>query len=191
MVLRRPLLTRFALLLPLLATACLKQPDAVQASTVEPVALAGVLTSVDDGVTVAFTEEAMARLAAVVQARNLSPRVVSAPALTERGSGPLRLSLLGASADGASLAVLVEANARFFSQMNGQYRWTVDVQLSLAPKAPPSSSGATSDRFEVPVFLLFDHEAEPEALLGALPVIERRLGALLDQHLVAQGLKGR
>lgn len=171
-------------LLPLLLVGCLKQPGAVQSPTVEPVALAGVLTSVDDGASAPLTEDTLSRLAAVVQARNLSPRSLSAPGLAETISAPLRLERLAAEAGDASAVVLVEASARFFSQMNGQYRWTVDVRLTVAPRGDPSHG--STDGFEVPVFLQFDHEGEPEALSGALPIIERRLGALLDLYLVGR-----
>ena len=173
-----------SLLLMLLA-GCMKQPDAVRADRSEPVAVAGVLTSVDDGETATVAAETLSRLSEVVRSRNLEPKPVESAALAQSPSTTLRLELLAKTAGDATVIVLMEASARFFSQMNGQYRWTVDVRLTLAPSGQLVAE--VHDDFEVPVFLQFDHEAEAEALIGALPVIERRLGALLDQHLRAQG----
>lgn len=164
----------------LLLAGCLKQPPAVPAATNEPVALAALLSSVDDGGTAPAADEVLTRLSAVVQARNLSPRAVQAEPLAKSTTGQRRLELLAEAGAEASLLVLVESSARFFSQMNGQYRWTVEVRLHVVPRARPEA--ALTDAFEVPVFLIYDHEGEAEALVGALPVIERRLGLLLDQH---------
>jgi len=37
--------------------------------------------------------------------------------------------------------------------------------------------------FEVPVFLLYDHQREDAAFEQALPVVERQLGELLDRWI--------
>ncbi len=172
------------MVLSLLLLGCLKQPAAVQAPEPQPVAVSALLVSVDDGLTAPASDEVLARLSGVIQARNLTPRVIDAAPLAGRPA-QLRLDALSEAAPDAPLRLLVEASARFFSQMNGQYRWTVEVHLELVPAGQPER--ALTDRFEVPVFLQFDHEGEPEALLGALPVVERRLGALLDSHLRGGG----
>lgn len=173
----------------LLLGGCLKQPAAVQAKTPETVAVGAVLTSVDDGAMAAFSDAAMSRVSATIQARNLTARPVPFDDLSAQPAGPYRLAALVEDAGDAPLRLLIEADARFFSQMNGQYRWTVDLSLTLAP----SEEGAATltDHVEVPVFLQYDHEGEPEALTAALPVLERRLGALLDQRNRAQGAGGR
>jgi len=172
----------------LLLVGCLKQPAAVQATTPEAVAVGAVLTSVDDGATAAFSEAAMSRVSAVIQARNLSVRPVPPEHLQAQPAGPYRLAALLQDAGDAPLRLLIEADARFFSQMNGQYRWTVELTLTLSP----SREGATAqiDHVEVPVFLQYDHEGEPEALMAALPVLERRLGTLLDQRNRAERAGG-
>lgn len=174
-------------LLVLLA-GCVKQPGAVRSPEPSNVAVAALLTSVDDGGTVAVSEAAMARLSAVIEARNLRPQPSGSDALVETPTAPLRLELLAEQSGDASLLVLVEASARFFSQMNGQYRWTVDVRATLVPRDKPAA--ALTDSYEVPVFLQFSHEGETEALQSALPMIERRLGRLLDQQLRGQQASG-
>ena len=156
----------------LLLAGCLKQPSAVTSGAAVPVALGAVLTGVDDGVTTPAASEVMERLSAVVSARALTPRPASAS----------RVSLLAEGAEAGGLLVLVESSARFFSQMNGRFRWTVEVKITLAPSGEPDQS--VVDSFEVPVFLQFNHEGEDEALAEGLPVIERRLGALLDSYLL-------
>ncbi|MCB9766526.1 MAG: hypothetical protein H6739_42520, partial [Alphaproteobacteria bacterium] len=81
----------------------------------------------------------------------------------------------------AELLVLVETQVEFYSQMNGRFRWTVSVDLSVAPRDDLAQTVSAS--FTVPVFLQFHHEQEPEALAQAAPVIERQLGYLLDEVL--------
>ena len=166
----------------LLLAGCLKQPSAVTSGAPVPVALGAVLTGVDDGVTTPAATEVMERLSAVVSARALTPKPASGEALAVRPNSASRVSLLAEGAEAGGLLVLVESSARFFSQMNGRFRWTVEVKITLAPGGEPDHS--VVDSFEVPVFLQFNHEGEDEALREGLPVIERRLGALLDSYLL-------
>ena len=87
-----------------------------------------------------------------------------------------RAAAIGEQADG--LVVLVESVARFYSQLQGQYRWEVSVEATLMHPSKPAE--AIVERFEVPVFLRFQHEREPEALSAAGAGIERKLQHLLD-----------
>ena len=170
-------------ILPLLAfCACIKHPAAVTAAEPAPVALGAVLTGVDDGATTAADAPTLERLSAVVSARGLSPKAASGEVLATKPTSALRVGLLAEGASPGELLVLVETSARFFSQMNGRFRWTLEVRLTLAPASEPDR--AVVDTFEVPVFLQFSHEGEAEALREGLPVIERRLGALLDSYLL-------
>lgn len=174
MVLRLPTL--------LLLAGCLKQPAAVTSEAALPVALGAVLTGVADGVTEPAADEVMQRLSAVVSARALTPRPAAGEALAARPNSASRVALLAEGGSQGELVVLVESSARFFSQMNGRFRWTVEVKITLAPAR--DADRAVADSFEVPVFLQFNHEGEEEALREGLPVIERRLGALLDSYLL-------
>ena len=80
--------------------------------------------------------------------------------------------------DSEDLVILVEAVARFYSQLRGQYRWEVSVETTLLnPKAPEE---AIVDQFTIPVFLRFQHEKEAEALAASGVELERRLQRLLD-----------
>lgn len=164
---------------------CLARQPIVQAPQPVPVAVATVLGGVESKDLLDVPDDFDQRIDAVVSARNLVPRPVEHAsfdvAFSDRRSTAHRLSWLDSASGDAGLLLLVEAEARYFSQLNGQYRWTVEVHASLAP-AHRLESATTAD-FEVPVFLQFHHERETEALSAAAPVIERRVGALLDEYL--------
>ena len=176
-----------------LVGGCLPHAGSVQAPNATPTALAAVLTrtQTEGGPSVtAIPDAAEHRLEAVLAAHNLN--AVSVPgavdAFSVRRTTPLRLSWLSTASTEAPITVLVEAEARFFSPLGGQYRWTVAVSASVVSRGGEPAT----DSFEVPVFLSYDHEAEPEALEDAMPVIERHLGALLDNTLrgLGAGTKG-
>ena len=83
---------------------------------------------------------------------------------------------------GASPALLlVETRAEFYSQMNGRYRWTVEVRTSLRSTA--KAEQLASDSFSVPVFLDFDHEREDAAIAAAVPVIQHHLELMVENWL--------
>lgn len=80
--------------------------------------------------------------------------------------------------NGDNLVVLVEAVARFYSQLRGQYRWEVSVEMTVLDPSNPERT--LVDEFTVPVFLRFQHEKEAEAVVAAGIEIERHLQRLLD-----------
>jgi hypothetical protein len=84
-------------------------------------------------------------------------------------------------AGGPGLVVLVESTARYSSQMNGRYRWTVEVDARVARAEAPDD--VERAEFTVPVHLLYAHEREAEALAEAAPSIARRVGQLVDGWL--------
>ena len=82
------------------------------------------------------------------------------------------------------LVVVVETRARYFSQLEGRYRWVVDVRAGVAQADAPDLG--VVEVFEVPVFLQFEHEGEPDAVAAAEPVIRRHVTRLLRRHLGAE-----
>ncbi len=91
-----------------------------------------------------------------------------------------RLDMLREAEDGAIL--LIETEPSYYSEMNGQYRWTVGVTLTLAEgNAPPVEA-----QFDVPVFLAYHHEREAEAVTAATPVVARRVGQLVDAWIAGR-----
>ena len=169
--------------LVLLLSGCMHRAEVVKAPSPTPVAVALVQDNLDSRDVSPVPEPLSAALLAQLSARNLRPTLVPTTALADafarqRTSGG-RLALLADRADGAPLLLLVEAEARYISQLNGRMRWVVDVHLSLTEgDAVPVES-----TFSVPVFLLFLHQGADDALLDATPIIERNLGHLLDGYL--------
>lgn len=79
----------------------------------------------------------------------------------------------------SGLSLLVETEARFYSQLNGRYRWVVEIDATVAGPDLP----AVTETFSVPVYLRFDHEREDDALAQSAPLVARRIGELLDRTL--------
>ena len=75
--------------------------------------------------------------------------------------------------------LLIETQAQFYSQLEGRFRWTVDVQLSLRS----AENTYFSRSFSVPVFHQFHHQREEEALEAAQELILRQLRGLLDDYI--------
>ena len=84
-----------------------------------------------------------------------------------------------------NLVILVEAVARFYSQLRGQFRWEVSVEITVLNPSQPEK--ALVDEFTVPVFLRFQHEKESEALAAAGVELERHLQRLLDDVATLSG----
>jgi hypothetical protein len=130
-----------------------------------------------------------ARIRRQLEAHGLAPTLVPEaellPAMQRQRSRPARLAWMAARPGEHAVLVLVETEATFYSQIEGRNRWTVTVRLSVAPTN--ALNDVVVEEFEVPVFLQFLHEKEERALEEAGPLIERRLGPLLDQ--VMSGLR--
>jgi hypothetical protein len=179
---------RCSLLATVLLGGCLKQTPPVQAPTAWTVDLVTVLESAErgtvEGSPVSFTDA----LEGELREHGLTPRVVDPSAWTAvfetKRTTEQRVAHLRLDTD-AHLLVLVEAEARWFSQMAGRYRWTVDVDVTLGELG--ATVGGTHERFQVPVALLFDHQREPEAIVEATTVIERRVGEVVDTWLRGLG----
>ncbi|MCB9677112.1 MAG: hypothetical protein H6737_18490 [Alphaproteobacteria bacterium] len=165
------------ILLALLLAGCPK-PTTLQAPAPVPVRVGSVLESATEGPVEADTT-ALDAIVAEIEARNLTPVAVEV-------SGPhrKRLEMLAQGASGGVI-LLVESTARYSTQMNGRYRWTVEVEAKLAD--PEALDEAAVESFTVPVHLLYAHERENDALIAATPSIARRVGALLDDWIRAQG----
>ncbi len=128
------------------------------------------------------------RLVAALATRNLTARAIDPAATTTElarvQNTPRRLAWLAEHADGAPLLVLVEATAVYNTQMEGRFRWTVEVTASAA--RADDLAGGTSKTFKVPVFLQFVHDDADDALTEAGLVIERQVGRMLDGWLGGQ-----
>lgn len=158
---------------------CLGHAPPVKAPRALELGVVGVVDSVREeqveGAPVALTAaiERQARL------RGLSPTLadVSAllPAFQRQRDSHARAAAVPLSGDAT---LIVETTPAFYSEMNGKYRWTVAVTLTLLPTD-------RVERFDVPVFLQYHHEREQAAVAAATPVVARRVGQLLDAWLSA------
>lgn len=89
----------------------------------------------------------------------------------------------------ASHVLLVETQARFFSQLSGRYRWSVYFKATLAQRNEDSRNMAAPlltlgvKTFEQPVTLTYEHEKEIEAIGAAMPELARQTAYLMDSHL--------
>ena len=146
-------------------------------------AVVGLLAPMDGEVVQPLPDRVADRLDGLLVARNLTP------ARVEGGAAPLsrlqttsqRAAWVADQADGAQYLLLVETTATYTTQIEGRFRWTVDVTATIAPTDDPTA-GATKT-FRVPVFLQFAHEKERAAVAEAAVVIERQVARHLDQWL--------
>jgi hypothetical protein len=154
----------------LLLAACLSHQPPVRAPEPVPLGVALVLESFDHPEVTGAPESVVERLAEEATSRNLVPSPLPVdPEFARIRSTEGRLARLG---DGPHL--LLEFAPRFSAQVNGRYRWTVDVTATVDPPR------ATRE-FTVPVHLLYAHQKEEDALVEASPVIAREVGELLDE----------
>ncbi len=90
-----------------------------------------------------------------------------------------RARLAMAQTRGASVGVGLDIQARYYSQINGQNRWTVQSKIALV-----DSAGDTFTRSSThPVFLKHAHEGAAEATREAAARIARDLDRALEQFL--------
>jgi len=178
----RPLL---ALSFGLALTGCLARHAPVQARHPASVAVAASLGVLDDPAVQPVPAELSEAIGSLLAARNLAAQPVDPGAYLEpfaaRRTTQHRLAVLAGQGGGAELLLLVETTVAYYSPMNGRYRWTVDVDATITPR--DDLSQAFTAHFQVPVFLDHFHEQEEAALRAATPVIERRVGGVLDAWL--------
>ena len=168
------------LLMPLMMTGCLKQAAIPRAAEPTPIAMGAVMEYLDEDTVEAVPEGLSAAISDALIARNLPPTLVDAAGWSDARNSQLRLQQLAGASD-AGVVLLLETYVEFFSQLSGQFRWTVKVRATVANTNDLDS--AVSEEFEVPVFLFHYNEREREALEAAVPNIERKVGALVEQFL--------
>ena len=169
----------------LLAGCMAAKHQPVQAPGNLAVSSAACMASLDSTEVQAVPAALEAAMAGLLEERNLLAKPVPAssflgPFATKR-TPQHRLALIADVSTDTDLLFLVDTNVAYYSQMNGRYRWTVEVDATISPRSDLSE--AFTAQFQVPVFLEHYHEKEAAALEAAVPLLERRLGALLDAYL--------
>jgi len=179
------LLSLLAASMLLVPTGCApRQPTARLASP----ARVAVAISFDDRTTgrPQPVEEAIQNaVAAPLQERNLTAAFLAVDSFADdfesRRASSHRFARLASSSPDADLALLVEAQAAFYSQLSGRFRWTVTVKCTMGQ--PESPELAVQRAFEVPVFLRFPHEGPDAALKAAEDTLRRNIARLADTAL--------
>lgn len=96
-----------------------------------------------------------------------------------------RLEALAQASTGSNVVCLVELMPRFFSQLAGRYRWTVQVRAAIAERG--QLGDAIVEDYELPVFLEYTHENETDALERVAPALARSLRSLVDDFIGGLG----
>lgn len=183
MVLSRPT----AALLLLLAS-CVTARPVQRAPDTTPLTLA-LLVDDDETRHVSPVPDAVA--AAVTSAlatRNLEPvaRPATDEALAARRATAARLQHLATSSQ-TPLVALVETKVRFYSLLNGRFRWEVHAVLSIARR--DALADAMTHELDFPVFLDFDHQRENDALTYATRKLSDEVARLADDFLALGSVK--
>lgn len=166
--------------LPLLMlVGCIKNPALTQAPSPMPVAVSTVLESTEVAGVHEVPEAVTNRLTEELTKRNLVPQSVDGTGAPGGGTDH-RLTWLAESESGAKAVLLVEATARFSTQVNGRYRWNVTGTISLVPTGPEEPMSAD---LNIPVALVYAHQDHADALTEASPLVARRVGSLLEGWL--------
>lgn len=160
---------------------CAHAPPVVQAPEALEVDVVVVLSSTRTGDVNAAPSDVVETLTQVVLDRGLTAGPVAASVWSDgfdsrRSTAPRVRFISEEVSDG--LWLLVETESRWYAQVAGRYRWTVDVFMTFGGA---DGEVLSQQGFEVPVFLVYDHEREAAALRAAEPVIARRIGELVDE----------
>jgi len=176
---------RVGALMLLLASGCIGTTPPQRLAVATPIVMHVQLESAS-GEPIAVPTVVTRELAAALAARNLQPSEAPENALgSARTTAKRVVALLQATATGATpWVLLVEARARFFSQLSGRYRWEVELRTSLVPRDDPAAV-QTSD-LSVAAFLSFEHEREADALLFVRRQLVDDVGALVDRVLATR-----
>jgi glycosidase len=164
-----------------LAVGCIPKVPPVVLSTAQPVTVALVFDQEDAPAVLDVPEALSADVVALLEARNLTPELLTAtdwgPDFERRRATGQRMAWLAERAHGG-LVLLIETRASYYSQIEGQFRWTVSAQATFGRGDYPLDA-----RMEVPVFLRFGHQREADAVQESRGVILRRLARLVDTAL--------
>ncbi len=73
---------------------------------------------------------------------------------------------------------LLEANAIYFAQISGRFRWETSFNIYLK-----NGNEIKQKQLQIPVFLLYHHQREAEALLEAEAILLREVELFLTDNL--------
>jgi len=171
-----------------LASGCIPKVPPVVLESERPVVVAMVFDQEDAPDVLGVPDDFQTQLVDLLTSRNLKPLLVPTDefsgAFEKRRATGQRMQWLADGARDGELLLLVETRSSFYSQISGQWRWTVSVKATLGEAG---ADFPLDETMEIPVFLRFGNEAEPEAIDESVGVVKRRLGRLLDVGLAGAG----
>ena len=152
-----------------LLTACLKSPAIVESPSTQLWPAWMILEMAEDE---SVPTSVSNRLMAVANEHNITLQLQPTPSDFELSKhvGSIQHPVL-----------IMESKAEFYAQVNGRFRWEVDVKIDIF-----DGTEHISEELTIPVFHQFHHERQAEALEAALPTLERKLHTLLNKQLSAQ-----
>jgi glycosidase len=159
------------------AAGCIHRPPQQKAATPTPIVVGWALAAERVAAPLDLPEKLRARVGVALSDRNLrvsDERMPSYARLTVRRLEALR------NLQPTGLVLLIEAKPTFFSQLDGHYRWSVAVKLTVSTRA----GELAEDTFTLPALLQFEHEQEAEALNAVADDIAQRAGTLIDGMLI-------
>lgn len=149
--------------------ACLKSPTVISSATTEQWP-AWMVLELETDQTIPSTVST--RLLEVAKQHNIQLDLQSIPAEFEVSKQTASLT---------SPALFIETQAEFYAQVNGRFRWEVRAQIDLY-----DGTEHHVENLVIPVFHQFHHQRHAESLEAALPTLERKLHAMLNQYIQAQ-----
>ena len=157
---------------------CLKQVEPTKATTTINLPTVAVLDEVQQRQCSELPEELQESINRTLTDRNISVVLQPIPeSFQQRRTSSQRTDLLTEYP-----ALLIETQAQFFSQLNGRFRWEVNLHLTLVENAEQQLVRSST----IPIFHQFHHEREKEALLAAETIILREINLLVDDYLRGQ-----
>jgi hypothetical protein len=161
----------------LLAAGCMHQPSPLKAEAMTAVPAIALMDPLDTDSPAGLPESLLSALKAEASSRNIGLEFGTIPFDGQRQTMQ-RLGHIGERP-----LLLIETKVWYQSQLEGRFRWEVEVVMSMA--GPDST---IQRDFSVPVFHQYHHQREAEALIAAQPVIIRQLGGILDDYIGGEGL---
>lgn len=170
-------------MLPLLLLACIQPVPPHSAAVPTKITVAALRTDFATSQVAAVPQRLDDAIFMEMAHRTLQPLPVPLADLDLFGAArdaDWRLEQLAALSD-AELVALVNSEASFSSQLAGRYRWMVDTTIAVSPR--DDLDAAVVHHLQTPVFLVYHHQREDDALAEATPAIERELAVVLDEVL--------
>ena len=159
-----------------LLSACTLNKGRLKSNTPITVESIAVIDDIDKRTSSSFPKSLQKRLQKELQDRNVN--LVFSPQLADKLTSQ-RNSTQRAKITEKRPLLLIETQARFYAQLNGFFRWVVEVKIHLWNEKNESFSRT----FSIPVFHQFHHERGKEAIIKSETILLRQIHAVVDDYI--------